>query len=66
MHFAVRYPEHLEKPLQRGHDTNAADNFGATPLTYAARARQIETVTILLESGADIQHSLDSTRTYLD
>ena len=66
MHFAVRYPEHLKKLLQRGHDINAADNFGATPLAYAAQARQIETVTILLESGADIHHSLDSTRAYLD
>jgi len=50
---AVRYPEALEYLLDRGINPNGANEFGKTPLMFAAQYDEIRAVEILLAHGAD-------------
>lgn len=47
----------LEALLQAGHDVNAADEVGYTPLLAAAAAGKADTVRYLLDHGAEVNHS---------
>lgn len=53
LHFAVYKPQYLNELIQSGHDIDAADNYGITPLMYAAATNHEESVTILVNAGAD-------------
>ena len=53
LNLAVTYPEALQVLLERGADPNVANEFGKTPLMYAAQFNQQQSVQLLLEHGAD-------------
>ncbi|XP_058794419.1 poly [ADP-ribose] polymerase tankyrase-like [Phymastichus coffea] len=40
--------------IESGHDINAQDSVGRTPLMWAIKARNIDTIEALLEAGADM------------
>lgn len=44
----------FENIRKRGGDINAVDEFGATPLHYAARRGQARVIALLLKNGADM------------
>lgn len=50
---AVTYPEALQYLLDQGLDPNQQNEFGKTPLMYAAQENQLESVSILLSKKAD-------------
>ena len=50
---AVQYPEALRHLLAHGANPNAGNEFGKTPLMYAAQYNQLEATKILLAQGAD-------------
>lgn len=50
----VRSPQALEIMLRHGADPNGRDKDGDTPLMEAARARDVESVKVLLAAGADV------------
>ena len=52
-HFAVSDPKCLLALVNAGHDVDAADNFGITPLMYAAAANHEECLIALLKAGAN-------------
>ena len=52
--LAVKYPNALRYLLDRGANPNAINNFGKTPLMYAAQYNQILSAKLLLRAGADI------------
>ncbi|KAK1999868.1 ankyrin [Colletotrichum falcatum] len=54
LHFAVSYPRHLEVLLEFAPDLDAPDNYGNTPLMYAAAENRAESVMMLLEAGANL------------
>lgn len=49
---AINYPEALEYLLQQGLSPNTPNDFGKTPLMYAAQYNQLKSVEILLNAGA--------------
>jgi hypothetical protein len=53
VHFAVSKPRYLLALVNAGHDVDAADNHGFTPLMYAAAANHEESLIVLL-GGADM------------
>lgn len=53
LNVAVEYPEALSYLLAQGADPNLANEFGKTPLMYAAQYNQLEALQILLRAGAD-------------
>jgi len=53
LNVAVEYPEALSYLLAHGADPNLANEFGKTPLMYAAQYNQLEALQILLRAGAD-------------
>ncbi|KAI8166428.1 26S proteasome non-ATPase regulatory subunit 10 [Colletotrichum sp. SAR 10_70] len=67
LHLAVYKAEHLTALLESGHDVNAVDNYGITPLMYAAATDQEEALYILINAHADLQ-AVDSRyhRTFFD
>lgn len=52
VHFAVSKPRHLESLIAAGHEVNAADHYGITPLMYAAAMDREEAIMILIDAGA--------------
>ncbi|KAL0941661.1 uncharacterized protein CTRU02_204424 [Colletotrichum truncatum] len=50
VHLAVCDPSHLKALLQAGHDPDAPDNYGMTPLMYAAAMNEEGSLMILLDS----------------
>ncbi|KAF4856237.1 Serine/threonine-protein kinase TNNI3K [Colletotrichum siamense] len=67
LHLAVYKAEHLTTLLESGHDVNAVDRYGITPLMYAAATDQEEALYILINAHADLQ-AVDSRyhRTFFD
>ena len=53
IHLAISNSRHLLALANAGHDLDAADNYGITPLMYAAAANQEECLMALLEAGAN-------------
>lgn len=53
LHLAVSNPRHLDALIQSGHDLDAADNYGITPLMYAAATNQEECLMKLIDAGAN-------------
>jgi ankyrin repeat protein len=53
IHLATSNYRHLLALIKAGHDLDAADNYGITPLMYAAAANQEECLVALLEAGAN-------------
>ena len=53
LNVAIDYPEALEYLLKQGADANATNEFGKTPLMYAAQFNQIESAKLLLAAGAN-------------
>jgi hypothetical protein len=53
LNVAVEYPEALSYLLAHGADPNLANEFGKTPLMYAAQYNQLTALKILLRAGAD-------------
>lgn len=49
---AINYPEALEYLLQQGLSPNTPNDFGKTPLMYAAQYNQLKSVEMLLNAGA--------------
>ncbi|KAF6820638.1 hypothetical protein CMUS01_11527 [Colletotrichum musicola] len=54
LHFAVYKPQYLRDLIQSGHDLDAVDNYGITPLMYAAATNHEDSVAILVNAGADL------------
>lgn len=54
LHLAISIPQFLDALIREGHDTNAVDNHGKTPLMYAAATNQRDALSILIRSGADL------------
>ena len=44
----------LSECMSRGFDLNKKDDWGRTPLMWAAESAPIETVQFLIDSGADV------------
>ena len=53
LHLAVANPDVCRLLLDAGHDLDATDRWGSTPLMYAAGMGHRQTVTLLLCRGAD-------------
>ncbi|KAH6671228.1 ankyrin repeat-containing domain protein [Halenospora varia] len=53
IHLAISNPKHLPALVQSGHDLDAADNYGITPLMYAAATNQEQCLMELLNAGAN-------------
>ncbi|KAF8855102.1 hypothetical protein BDZ45DRAFT_805312 [Acephala macrosclerotiorum] len=53
IHLAISNLKHLLALVNAGHDLDAADNYGITPLMYAAAANLEECLIVLLEAGAN-------------
>ena len=53
LNVAIEYPEALSYLIAYGADTNLANEFGKTPLMYAAQYNQLQALQILLRAGAD-------------
>lgn len=53
MHLATSNVKHLLPLVNAGHDLDAADSYGITPLMYAAAANQEECLMALLDAGAN-------------
>jgi ankyrin repeat protein len=53
LHLATSNVKYLLPLINAGHDLDAADNFGITPLMYAAVANQEECLLALLDAGAN-------------
>ncbi|RMJ15235.1 hypothetical protein CDV36_005102 [Fusarium kuroshium] len=60
LHLAISRPQHLQAILDAGHDRNAVDGYGFTPLMYAAVCNEIDAARILIRAGADalLRHSV--------
>jgi len=57
------YPNDVKKLLEEGSDPNCYDSIGITPLFAAITNKDISTITLLLEHGADI-HKMDAHNGY--
>jgi Ankyrin repeats (3 copies)/Ankyrin repeat len=53
MSLAVEYPAAVRLLLKHGADPNTPNEFGKTPLMYAAQYNQLESAKLLLEAGAN-------------
>ncbi|KAJ3465032.1 hypothetical protein MRS44_005690 [Fusarium solani] len=53
LHPAVSKPQHLQAILDAGHDPDAIDANGFTPLMYSAASNAIGAARILIRAGAD-------------
>jgi ankyrin repeat protein len=53
LNVAIEYPEALSYLLAQGADPNLPNEFGKTPLMYAAQYDQPQALQILLRAGAD-------------
>jgi uncharacterized protein len=54
---AIYSPAHVRILTEAGFDPNHQNIFGKTPLYYAIQYSQHETVKVLLDSGADVNHT---------
>ncbi|KAH0424333.1 nacht and ankyrin domain protein [Colletotrichum camelliae] len=54
LHLAVYKPEYLTVLIESGHDVDVPDNYGITPLMYAAATNQEEAFYILISAHADL------------
>jgi ankyrin repeat protein len=54
LHLATSSPNHLRILIDAGYDLDARDNYGITPLMYAAATNQEEAVIMLIEAGSDL------------
>ena len=54
LHLAVSRPQFLNALIRKGHDANAVDKHGITPLMYAAATNERDALSILIRSGADL------------
>ncbi len=54
IHEATQSPKVLEALIKRGADVNVADTSEATPLHWAVRVKNVESVKLLLAAGADV------------
>ncbi|EXF73448.1 hypothetical protein CFIO01_09569 [Colletotrichum fioriniae PJ7] len=59
LHLAVLDSKRLEALVHSGHNVNSIDNYGLTPLMYAASLNKEDSAIILLESGADLNFKAD-------
>ncbi|KAF4822461.1 Ankyrin repeat, PH and SEC7 domain containing protein secG [Colletotrichum siamense] len=55
LHLAVYKAEHLTALLESGHNVNAVDNYGITPLMYAAATDQEDALFILINAHANLK-----------
>ena len=53
IHLAISNSRYLRALINAGHDLDAVDNYGITPLMYAAATNQEECLRVLLEAGAN-------------
>lgn len=54
MHRATKSPKVLQAMIKRGANVNVADTSGNTPLHWAVRAHNVDSVKLLLEAGAKV------------
>lgn len=54
LHLAVSKPDHMRVLIENGHDLNATDEYGTTPLMYAASYGDTDGVLDLIGAGADM------------
>lgn len=62
LHFAVRNIRTVKKLVELGHDLNVTDQWGTTPLMYAAAMGYEEATVYLLQKGALAKTGLRETR----
>jgi ankyrin repeat protein len=53
LHFAAAQGRHLDLLIAYGHNLDAVDYHGNTPLMYAVAMNQAESVMLLIDSGAN-------------
>ncbi|WP_170176747.1 ankyrin repeat domain-containing protein [Litorilituus sediminis] len=53
LNIAIRDPEKLKLLLDKSIDPNSVNQFGKTPLMYAAQYNQLESAKLLIEHGAN-------------
>jgi hypothetical protein len=53
LNVAIDYPEAISYLLSKGADPNGSNEFGKTPLMYAAQYNQLQALLLLLKAGAD-------------
>ncbi|KAI7759836.1 hypothetical protein LZL87_009159 [Fusarium oxysporum] len=54
LHLAISKPDYLRILIDAGYDLDARDNYGITPLMYAAGTNQEEAVMMLIEANSDL------------
>lgn len=54
LHLAISNPQYLRILIQAGYELDARDNYGITPLMYAAATNKEEAVMALVDAGSDL------------
>ncbi|KAG7000879.1 Lipase 3 [Fusarium oxysporum f. sp. conglutinans] len=54
LHLAISKSDYLRILIDAGYDLDAGDNYGITPLMYAAATNQEEAVMMLIEADSDL------------
>ncbi|KAH8666272.1 hypothetical protein BGZ61DRAFT_538455 [Ilyonectria robusta] len=54
LHLAIANPQYLRILIQAGYELDARDNYGITPLMYAAATNKEEAVMALVDAGSDL------------
>lgn len=59
LELSIAYPQNLKQLIKRAKNVDKPNSFGKTPLQTAAQYGYLESVKILLDAGADINHQTD-------
>ena len=66
LELSIAYPQNLQELLKLTKNVDEANAFGKTPMQTAAQYGYLESVKILLEAGADINHQTDASNCFSD
>ena len=64
LELSIAYPQNLRELVKLTKNVDEVNSFGKTPLQTAAQYGYLESVKILLEAGADINHQTDDSNCY--
>lgn len=66
LELSIAYPQNLQQLIKLTNNVDVPNAFGKTPLQTAAQYGYLESVKILLDAGADINHQTDDSNCYSD
>lgn len=66
LELSIAYPQNLKQLVKLAKNVDKPNSFGKTPLQTAAQYGYLESVKILLDAGADINHQTDATNCFSD